>query len=332
MRRNATWVLTLLSAAALAGATGCQTAGLHLLNFIGLKEKPLVVALVLDSGPSAAVQAFNPFPRYAELQKALSSDLGRPVSIDACLLFQAELGLGSGWYHLAVVTPTHYARLKKPEAFRVLAAAVDRQGRAARSAALIVPADSELQNVPDLRGKVVAFGPVDDARTHHAALRLLQDGGLEKTDLSLEVLPLPGSLRHLGDGRAVARAVMSGSADAGFIDQAAWEAFAEHEERGGEPAGDKLRIIARTVALPQRLMIASPELDDVTAGKVRAFLLAVGRQHPEVLKPLDVSGYQVAGDKMLSACRGLMPGEKPKEPQEAEEAETPPAAESGLRL
>lgn len=182
--------------------------------------------------------------------------------------------------------------------------------------------------MPDLRGKVVAFGSVDDARTHLAALQLLQDGGLDKTDLSLEVLPLPGSLRHLPDGRAVAQAVMSGSANAGFVDQAAWEAFAEHQEREREPARDKLRIIARTVVLPQRLMIASSKLDDAAAGKVRAFLLAVGTQHPEVLKPLDISGYQVPSEKLLSACRALVPTERPKEPREPEQGDPPPPAEA----
>ncbi len=324
MLHRASRYVCLLVVIALSGATGCQTTGSYLLSTIGLEKKPVAVALVLEEKPGAAVASLNPFPAYVPLQKALADDLGRPVAVDSCFAFQACQGLSNGWYAVAVVTPTQFARLPKDQSWRVLAAPVDPQGRVTRRAVLVVATGSPVTGAAELRGKVVAFGPRDDARTHLAALQLLREAGLEPTDLSLELLPIPGSLKHMPDMRAVAQTVINGSADAGFIDEAAWEAFAEHSQQEGEPARDKLRIIGRTVALPGRLLIASPKLDDTTARKVSAFLLATGTKHPEVLEPLGLSGYQLPDDAAITACRVLAAGETIEEP-----AEPPASEESG---
>ncbi len=299
--------------AALSVLGGCQTAGSFFLNFVGLEKKPLAVAVVMDPKPTAAVTALNPFPRYLALQNALSKQLDRPVAVDPCFEFQAAHGLSNGWYAVAVLTPAEFARLPAKDVGQVLAVPVDRQGRPAQTAVLIVPASSKLQDAADLRGKVVAFGPEDDGRTHLAALQLLRAAGVEKTDLSLEVLPIPGGLRHMPDMRSITQAVINGSAAAGFIDAGAWEALPEHSA-GDEPARDKLRVIGRTAALPDRLLVASPRLDDATADAVRKFLLSEAKEHPEVLVPLEIGGYEVPGDDVVSTCRKLAAGPATSQP------------------
>jgi len=302
MRRNATlcgWCSWLVLVNA-----GCQTAGLNFLSLIGLQKKPVSVAVVVDR-PLEAAEALNPFSAYGSLQKAMSSELGRPVAIDVCFPFQVEGGLSSGWHDLAILTPTQYARLTSPGQLRTAAFAVDRDGQAVRPAVLIVRADSPIQQIADLRGRVVAFGPAEDARTHYAALQLLEANGLKPSDLALELLPLPGSLKHLPDGRAVAQSVLNQSSDAGFIDEAAWEALPEEPARAGEPARGRLRVISRTAALPTRILVAGPKLDQATFESVRAFLLAAGQKHPQALEPLRLKGYQTTDEATLTACREL---------------------------
>jgi ABC-type phosphate/phosphonate transport system substrate-binding protein len=119
------------------------------------------------------------------------------------------------------------------------------------------------------------------------------------------VLPVPGTLKHLPDMRAVAQTVLAGGAAAGFIDEAAWETLPERQTKEGAPARDKLRVIARTCALPDSLIVASAKLDPATAERVQAFLLAIGHQHPDVLRPLAVSGYQAPAAGLLTTCRNL---------------------------
>ncbi len=303
MRRIARRPLMLLLV--LVTPAGCHSTSVRFLGLFGLQKDPLSLALVADQPTAVVVQALNPFPSYAPLQKALSDHVGRPVAVDVCFPFQADSGLTSGWYDLAVVTPAQYAGLTKPESLRVLAVPVDQQNRPARSALLVVAANSPLRKISDLRGRAVAFGPAGDSRTHYAGLQLLESDGLKKADLALEVLPVPGTLKHLPDVRSVAQAVIAGGATAGFIDEAAWEALPEREAKEGEPARDKLRIIARTCALPDALVVASAKLDSATAEQVQSFLLAASRKHPAVLQPLAVSGYQAPSADLLAACRSL---------------------------
>jgi len=320
MRRSASSLGLVLAVVVLTSAAGCQTAGVRLLSLIGLEKPPLSVALVMDR-PAAAAEAINPFPSYAALQKLLADHLGQPVAVDVCFPFQVDPGFATGWYDFAVLTPAQYADLAPPSEPKVIAISVDKQGRTARCAVLVVPTASAVQSPADLRGQVVAFGPAGDTRTHYAALRLLTDAGLKPTDLALEFLPVPHSLKHYPSMRGVAQAVINGRAAAGFVDEAAWEAFPGHDEREGEPAQDKLRIIGRTCALPDYLVVAAPTLDEATARRVQAFLLAVGKEHPEAFEPLMASGYQTPSVEMLATCHALRGIEqRPAETQPADPA------------
>lgn len=291
--------------ACLVGTAGCQSLGSRFLSVIGVSQKPLTVALVIEPGSPDAAQALNPFQPYGDLRSALSDDLGRPVSLDVCFAFQVQSGLSSGWYDVGVVTPAQYAQLADAEALRVLAVPIDRRGRSARSGLLLVSARSNLQAPGDLRGQRVTFGPRNDARTHLAGLQLLREAGLERTDLALEVVPVPGSLRHLPNARGVLQSVLSGTAAAGFVDELDWDAMAEHDEREGEPARDKARIIGRTVALPTKLLIASVKLEVGDFERVRAALLALADKHTDVLEPLGISGYVVPAEELVAECHNL---------------------------
>jgi ABC-type phosphate/phosphonate transport system substrate-binding protein len=294
----------------LLAATGCQTTRDYALSAIGLQEKPLAMALVTEADSEGTLGGLNPFVRYAAYQQALSEGLERPVAIDPCLAFQAQSGLASGWYSLAEVSPTDFAQLARKADLRVLAIPVDTQGRAARPAVLVVSARSEIQDVADLRGKRVAFGPAGDARTHHAAQQLLQEAGLKKTDLSLEVLPVPGSLKHMPNMAAVAKSVANQSSDAGFLDEAAWERLPPRPRKEGDASRQDLRVIARTMALPDRLLIASPKLDDEMLERARTEVLAMHQDHPEALEPLGTSAYEVPAPEIVERCAALNVPEK----------------------
>jgi ABC-type phosphate/phosphonate transport system substrate-binding protein len=317
MRRIAPPLAGALSAAALLSLAGCQSIPSRVLSVIGLSKQPLVLALATENRPTAALEPLNPFPPYAALQKALSDELQRPVALEMCFPFQIGLGLNSGLYNVAVVDATEYARLSKTEAPRVLAVSVDKQGHFERSAVLVVAAGSPIRNVSELRSKVVAFGPLDDARTHLAALQLLQHEGLAKTDLSLELLPVPGSLKHMPNGRAVVQSIMNGSLDAGFVDEADWDALPERAAQTDEPDRSRLRGIARTCPVPDRIVVASPKLAADVADRVHTFCVTVGSEHPDAVKPLGIAGYQLPDMDVIEAWRKLiLPGESQAAPSE----------------
>ncbi|HUU95332.1 MAG TPA: hypothetical protein VM487_06310, partial [Phycisphaerae bacterium] len=61
----------------------------------------------------------------------------------------------------------------------------------------------------------------------------------------------------------------------------------------------------KTLAVPDRLIVCSPKLPEADGAKIRRFLLDAAQDHPEVLRPLRLSGYQEPTGELLSACRRL---------------------------
>jgi phosphonate transport system substrate-binding protein len=295
MRPKPRLAVTLVSIAGLVAQAGCRGAGgASFLNLFGLSQKPVVIALLADPA------TLDPFAPHEKLRLAMSETIRRPVRLDLCLPIALEPNLKLGFYDFALVTPACYVQMRDRQRFEVLAASVDRAGRVAYPAVLVVSADSELNDVADLRGKKVAFGPRPDARTHHAGLALLSKHGLEKNDLSLSLFPLPGSLRHFSEMREIALAVQNGDFDAGFIDEPAFQEFEYGPVAEDAPDRDQLRVIARTLPVPDLLVIQSPKVDRQVARNVTDFLLAVDQTHPEALRPLLLSAYQKPTAKLCA--------------------------------
>lgn len=299
-------LVPVLLLAALPGCQPAQTVGVSVLNLIGLAEKPLVVLHAAEpSGPPAGpLEALDPFAPFARFNAALGAAVKRTVVPDLCFSFQIEPNLTLGIGHIAIVSPLQYGRLKDRDKFSVLAVTIDMHGRTQRPALLVVAAGSPLQSPADLRGKTVAFGSSRDARRHTAALALLREHGLTPADLSLELFPVPGSLKMFPKSRDVAQSVLNASSDAGFVDEEDWDQFPQHDDRPDEPSRDRLRVIGRTLAVAERLILRAPPpaLDDATAGAIRDFLLSADRVAPEALKPLRWSGFREPTPELLAEC------------------------------
>jgi ABC-type phosphate/phosphonate transport system substrate-binding protein len=329
MRRSAfllafPWSLTLVLT-----QTGCQTAataGLSVLNLIGLAEKPLVVmhAAERTGSPEGPLEVLDPFAPFAKLNQAMGKAVKRSVVPDMCFSFQVEPNLTLGMGHIAVVTPLQYGRMKDRAKYPVLAVSIDEHGRVERPALLVAATTSPIQKVEDLRGKTVAFGSSRDSRRHHAALALLKEHGLSPTDLSLELFPVPGSLKTFAKSRDVMQSVINASSDAGFVDQEDWDNLPERH-RDDEPGRDKLRVIAETIPVAERLVLRAPApmLDDATASAVQEFLLSVDKSAPDALKPLRIGGFREASPEVLAACVRLAETAAPSQ------ATRPPATADG---
>ena len=322
MRTRNTWLRLILGAAVLTGTAGCQSSGNYFLSALGLTKKPLAAGLVLDGHPEGALATL----RYAKLQNALTQELDQPVAVEPCFVFQARQWLDSGWHGFAIISPAHFRTLTGDSPARILAVPTDATGRIVREAVLVVSENSEIQSAAELRGKVVAFGPSGNARTHHAALQLLAEAGVKRDDLKREILPVPGVLKHVADPRVRAQTVINGTAVAAFLDVAAWEALPAHSGEERKVGRDRLRIIDRTAALPSRLIVASPKLNEVDAQELRNALLAMADAHPDALHPLGISGYCTPDEKTLATCRNLV-----VEAKDAAKSQQEPLAEPDAR-
>lgn len=282
---------------------GCQdTSGFRLLRIVPSRTPPLVIGMPTEN----PITALNPLVSYEFLCDALKEELDQPVTVEPCFPFQTEPNLNSGLHQIAIVTPWQFASFSRPRGDIVIAVAADKSGRSARSALLVVPADSPARSISDLRGKHIAFGRKGDSRSHAAALVLLRENGLNPLDLALEVLPVPGSLRHIDDTNALAQLVAAGKVDAGFLDEAAWEQLPERDADIEHPARAKMRVLGRTVALPDQLVIRSDKLDDARTRRVQSAFYSMQRNHPNVLVQLGCSGYREPMPATVEACLTLV--------------------------
>lgn len=279
---------------------GCRSGGLPLLNYLGLDE-PMDVLIVTDNPATSALALFE----YEKLRSEMQKGIGKSVVFELGFPIMVEGGLRNGWRDIAIMKPIHYAMFDDTADMEVLAVPTDLQGRDGQRALLVVAEDSEIRDVDQLAGKKVAFGPADDARTFAAALLLLRKSGVQKSDLSRELLPIPGSLLHIADGTQTARHVLKKQCAAGFIDEATWNQLPDVPGKGNDPARSELRVLARTEPLPDRLLVCSPKLQPPMRDKARAFLMSVGHEHPEALRSLRITGYQPPSTSMIEAVRSL---------------------------
>jgi hypothetical protein len=288
--------------------SGCQdSTGFRLLRIVPSRTPPLVIGMPTDN----PLTALNPLATCEYLCNALKEDLDRPVAVEPCFPIQTEPNLASGFHHIAMLTPLQFASFSKPRADIVIAIAADKSGRLARSALLVTAADSGIEAISDLKGKRVAFGSRGDSRLHAAALVLLRENAIGPLDLSLEMLPVPGSLRHVDEPYLIAQQVAAGKVDAGFLDEAVWEALPDRDAERDEPCRSKLRIIGRTVSLPDQLIVRSDKLDAAKVKQLQSAFLSMHRHHPEVLARLGHSSYREPVPATIEACLTLVsPGVK----------------------
>ena len=290
----------------LLATAGCQSGapGARFLSFFGLSKEPVVIALM-----GQPIGDLNPFGPYEPLRKALDEQLGRPVQLRLGLEMGLEPNLKLGLYQFAFVTPAVYGNLKDPNAFEVVAIAEGMDGSLARPGLLVVPVDSDIAEVEQLRGQSVAFGPLGDNRTHLAAMALLESHGITKADLDLPLGALSGSLKHAGPAKDVLNSIKAGKSAAGFVDAAAFQALPATSSDEAEVAQSQFRVVAETLALPDALVIASPKSDPQVVVDLGLFLHESGTKNAEELRSLRVAGYAPAETDVIKNCRRLCASE-----------------------
>lgn len=278
-------------------STGCRVFDI---NLIGL-EPPVRTALVTDR----VEELLNPQLSYNPLLLEMRKEFNRPFGLEPVFTHQAEPLLVEGHFQMAIATPGQFAQFTTLDDSDVMVMPAPPTGKAARPAVLIVKADSEFKTVSDLRGKRIAFGPKNDARCYFAALALLDDSGIPPAEIKKGLLLLDTLWRYQPTARSRAESILNGFVDAAFVDEAKWDNFPTSDERKDEPCQTKLRVIAKTVAVPDRLWLASPTLDAGTREQIENFLLNARRDNAAALAWLNIGGYERVDKETLANCREL---------------------------
>ena len=159
------------------------------------------------------------------------------------------------------------------------------------TSAIVVRADSGIQTIEDLRGRVVGTGAVDSPQATLLPLNHLQEAGLTPgTDFTVQRFDVGVGLHgdHVGGERDAAQALMAGEVDAACMLDANHLAFSRD---GTLPAG-ATRVLAQTVLFDHCLMTSGPSANGESMQKLTDLLLSMSYSDPEARPLLDLEGLK----------------------------------------
>jgi phosphate/phosphite/phosphonate ABC transporters, periplasmic binding protein len=164
----------------------------------------------------------------------------------------------AGRVHFGIVGTVTYLQAYHRCGARILVRGRNREGQDTYRAAIVVPPDSPIRDLADLRGRSFAFGSPNSTQGHLIPRLMLQRAGLTLHDLR--------AYAFHDSHAATANAVISGRYDAGGLQDTLALALAE---RG------LVRILALSEPYPSSGIIAGPGVPEKTAQMVREALLTL---------------------------------------------------------
>lgn len=195
-----------------------------------------------------------------------------------------ETRMQQGEYDIAYMNPYHYTVFAKQPGYRAFAKEKGRK----LVGIIVVAKDSPVQNLDQLRGKVVAF-PAPAA----FAASILPRAEFSKQKIAINE-------RFVSSHDSVYRGVAQGSFAAGGGIRRTLEAM--------DPAiATQLRILATTPAYVPHAFAAHPRLPAATLQKISAVLqgLDLDENGRQLLAPLSFKGIEAAEDKEWDEIRKL---------------------------
>lgn len=258
----------------------------------------------------------GPPSEFRALAPRLESALNKPVYFRAQPdgdALGAQLTLGE--IDFAILSAKEFCEIDDASQLDLIATGVNATDRSARRAFIVVKNDSSISKVSDLKGKRFAYGTHNDLLTDYAVRATLRNEGLPPNELVTELLPPPiaydGRLYAGSEAPAkVALPILRGDVipiSAAVIDEVAWMKL---PDTGGNvitgPAKDDLKIIAKTMTVPELVVVAGPESDPSEVSRVRQYFLKEASKDPNVCEQLGVKGFTEPDLEQYSLARLLL--------------------------
>jgi ABC-type phosphate/phosphonate transport system substrate-binding protein len=201
---------------------------------------------------------------------------------------QVEDLLG-GRIHAAWNSPLAWVRarrLAESQGARVQALAM-RDSDCDLTSVVVVRADSPIQSIQDLGGKLVGVGAIDSPQATLLPLSHLKTAGIDVSVRRFEVgVGLHGD--HVGGERDAARALVSGEVDAACMIDSNHLRFSRE---GTIPPG-ATRVIAQTQPFDHCNMTIGPAVTADVAERFRQLLLGMSYADPELQTLFDLEGLK----------------------------------------
>jgi phosphonate transport system substrate-binding protein len=235
----------------------------------------LRVGVVPNQNPEKVEAEYQPFGDY------LSEQLGRKVELTVPTSYSAVVeAMANDKLDLAYFGGLSYVQARNRADVTPLVTEINPYtGDTTYHSLIITPADSDIQEVSDLRGRNFAFGSASSTSGSLYPAIMLQDAGIDyRTDL--------GEYTYTGGHDATAQAVANGSVDGGGIE----DRILYNLEKDGTIDSGSIRTVEESDPIEGYPWVVRNALsDDLKQGIVQAFL---GIDDPALLDLLRAQGYE----------------------------------------
>lgn len=252
---------------------------------------PKLPPLHLTFGLYQSDKATEMYRKFTPLIETIQADvekrLGRPTDIEMQIFKTYEQGidaLATGKVDFVRFGPASYILARqKNEAVTLIAMELE-DGKKVFNGCIVVPRDSKIAQLQDLRGKSFAFGDKNSTIGRFLVQEHLLKAGLHGSDL--------GRFEYLDRHDKVAAAVLAGDFDAGAV-----------KESNLDESKGQLRALV-TFPNVTKPWVAREGLDAGVLAALHDSLLSL--KDPAALKPLKVSGFADATDAEYDVVRQSM--------------------------
>ncbi len=274
--RLSTLVLVLVVLIALAGCGGGGEGGGSASG-----GEPLRVGLIPNENPEEVEAQYQPLEDY------LKKELGREVELSVPTTYNAVVeAMVSGELDLAYFGGLTYVQARQRADVHPLFTEVNpRTGTTKYRSAIIVPADSDVENVEDLEGETFAFGSVSSTSGSLYPSIMLDEAGIDyRTDL--------GEVIYTGGHDTTAQAVANGRVAAGGLEDRILYDLQEE----GIIEKDAVRVIEKSAPIEGYPWVVRDALSDKDEQALTDAYLNIG--DPKLLDLLRAEDYRKvqAGD------------------------------------
>ena len=243
------------------------------------------VGMIPDAG-ATQVSLEDKAPLKAYLERILR----RPVNLIIPTNYNATVeALGNGSLDFAYLGGLTYI---KAQARYGVVPLVQRSSDLQFHSFFITSANSGIRSLNDLKGKTFAFGDINSTSGHLMPYLEMRQAGVDpNTDLKY---------RYTGSHPATAKAVESGAADAGALDESVYNSMVSE----GKLDSSKVHVFYTSKPFVDYVWVARKDVDQATQEKfVQAFVNLKEGQNDDILKILRGKNFVRANNQEYTILR-----------------------------
>ncbi|MDA8234858.1 MAG: phosphate/phosphite/phosphonate ABC transporter substrate-binding protein [Clostridia bacterium] len=250
------------------------------------KAQVLRVGLVPNQSPDKVKTQYEPFRVYLAEKLGMEVELFVPVDYSAVVEAMANDKLDVAYF--GGVT---YVQAAKRASIYPIVTEIDRETKTTKyHSVIIVPADSKVQKIEELKGKTFAFGDVNSTSGSLYPKIMLDKAGIKVPQDLKEVT-------YTGAHNATAAAVQNGTVDAGGLE----ERILKRLIKKGDVDEKKIRVITKSDPIEGYPWAVRASLDKGLVDTVTQAFLDI--KDPQLLDLLRAERYEKITDKDYDIVR-----------------------------